>query len=101
MCATPGIFSASVASIFAIFARGCGQTSSFTQSILGQESLVVYSAVSRIVSAMDGYAAHLQMCPDIAYFTSSRVGLLFLSRRAFAVTDQPGVQNPQSAAMYM
>src|SRR5437870_1697092 len=41
------------------------------------------------------------MCPARASFTWSTVGLLFLSNSALAVTIQPGVQNPQSAATYM
>src|SRR5262245_44793155 len=41
------------------------------------------------------------MCPASASFTWSTLGLLFLSNSAFAVTIQPGVQNPQSAATYM
>src|SRR2546426_9480998 len=58
------------------------------------------AAVSTTVRTIPGYAAHRQICPDNADLTSSSDGLRFLSKRAFAVTDQPAVQKPQSAAMY-
>src|SRR5436309_14920091 len=56
--------------------------------------------VSMTVRIIEEYAAHRQMCPASADFTSSTDGLRFLSSRAFAVTSHPAVQKPQSAAIY-
>ena len=43
--ATPGIFSASEVSMFLILARGCGLVRNFTWSMLGNTTLVAYSAL--------------------------------------------------------
>src|SRR5439155_23578850 len=57
--------------------------------------------VSTTVRIIAEYAAHRQICPASAAFTSFTDGFGFLSRRPFAVTSQPAVQKPQSAATYM
>src|SRR5438034_833447 len=56
--------------------------------------------VSMTVRIIEEYAAHRQICPASADFTSSTDGLRFLSSRDFAVTSHPAVQKPQSPDIY-
>ena len=65
-------------------------------SVLLPRNTAAESITARMIF---GYAAQRQMWPARAAFTSSSLGLRFLSSSPFAVTTQPAVQKPQSAAM--